>query len=87
MDNGFLNCGTHLFLLPQTLGNIFFPRGIEADGMQVGVANVAAFRTSRIRLLGRLPSRCMPLCSRWTPCLTVSSLFPQLQPRQGTFQN
>lgn len=69
------------------LGKYFLPpKRSRLMECRWGWRGLVAFKTSRIRLLGYLPSRCMPLCSRLTPCLRISSLFPQLQPRQGTFK-
>lgn len=67
------------------MGNISSPKRLRPMESRWGWGCLGAFRTSRIRLLGHLPSRCMPLCSKLTSCLTISSLFPQYQPRQGTF--
>ena len=69
------------------LGKYFLPpKRLSLIECRWGWRGLVAFKTSRIRLLGYLPSRCMPLCSRLTPCLGISSLFPRLQPRQGTFK-
>lgn len=77
MENGNLKLWNTALPTQETLGSISSPKRLRPMESRWGWGCLGAFRTSRIRLLGHRPSRCMPLRSKLTSCLTISSLFPQ----------